>query len=38
MLLDIKRVRLKVKRKRFAEVLDRLGLAASRNKKRKKRK
>ena len=26
-----KRVRLKVKRKRFAEVLDRLGLTASRN-------
>jgi hypothetical protein len=34
-----KRVRLKVKRKRFADVLDRLGLAASRNpKKREKRK
>ena len=33
------RVRLKVKRKRFADVLDRLGLAASRNpKKREKRK
>jgi hypothetical protein len=34
-----KRVRLKVKRQRFADVLDRLGLAAGRNpKKRKKRK
>src|SRR5262249_54312534 len=32
-----KRVRLKVKRKRFADVLDRLGLAASRNSKKKKK-
>ena len=30
-----RRVRLKVKRKRFADVLDRLGLAATRNPKKK---